>query len=91
MSRLPSARGAKAAKTPAGKKAGGTRGGGGGAGGRPGVYVQTPKSDIFVVMLGVALGAMVIGTLLMVLILNSYGFKTKVSAVTPPATGTALA
>ncbi|MDE2507028.1 MAG: hypothetical protein KGM43_07445 [Planctomycetota bacterium] len=90
MSRLPSARGAKAAKTPAGKKSGGTRGGGG-AGGRPGVYVQTPKSDIFVVMLGVALGAMVIGTLLMVLILNSYGFKTKVSAVTPTPTGVALA
>jgi len=36
-------------------------------------------------MLGVALGAMLLGCLLMILILNRYEFKTKVSALTPPA------
>ena len=56
---------------------------GGAAGARPaaqrGVYVQTPKSDIYVALLGVALGAMIIGCLLLVLVLNRYGFSTKVS------------
>jgi hypothetical protein len=42
---------------------------------RPGVLVQAPKSDIFVVMLGVALGAIVLGCLLMLLILWRYDFK----------------
>jgi hypothetical protein len=50
-----------------------------------GVYVQAPKSDIFVALLGVALGAMVLGCLLLVLVLNRYGFSTKVSAVTRPS------
>ena len=49
-----------------------------------GVFVQTPKSDIYVALLGIALGAMVLGCLLLVLILNRYGFKTKVSAPRPP-------
>ena len=53
--------------------------------GRPGVFVQTPKSDIYVAMLGVALGAMILGVLLMVLILQRYEFKVKVSALTPSA------
>jgi hypothetical protein len=57
-----------------------------------GVYVQAPKSDIFVALLGVALGAMVLGCLLLVLVLNRYGFSTKVSAVTPaPNPAVALA
>jgi hypothetical protein len=42
---------------------------------RPGVLVQAPKSDIFVAMLGVALGAIVLACLLMVLILWRYDFK----------------
>ena len=42
---------------------------------RPGVLVQAPKSDIFVVMLGVALGAILLGCLLMLLILWRYDFK----------------
>ena len=50
------------------------------AGGRPGVFVQTPKSDIYVALLGVALGAMVLGCLLLVLVLQRYEFKTKVSS-----------
>lgn len=71
MSRPRSARGASA----------------GGAGARPaaqrGVYVQTPKSDIYVALLGVSLGAMIIGSLLLVLVLNRYGFSTKVSDASP--------
>ena len=51
-----------------------------------GVYVQAPKSDIFVALLGVALGAMILGCLLLLLVLNRYEFKTTVSAVTPGQT-----
>ena len=58
--------------------------------GRPGVFVQAPRSDIYVALLGVALAAMIIGCLLLVLILNRYGFSTKVSALTPPATPAAV-
>ena len=58
--------------------------------GRPGVFVQTPKPDVYVAMLGVALGAMVLGCLLLVLILNRYEFKTKAASTTIPATATAL-
>jgi hypothetical protein len=54
-------------------------------GARPGVFVQTPQSDIYVALLGIALGAMVLGCLLLLLILNRYGFSTKVSAFTPAA------
>lgn len=46
-----------------------------------GVYVQSPKSDIYVALLGVALGAMLLGCLLLVLVLNRYEFKTKVSSL----------
>jgi hypothetical protein len=52
-------------------------------GGRPGVFVQAPKADIYVAMLGIALGAMFVGTILLVLILARYDFKTKVSSNTP--------
>ncbi|MDX2037003.1 MAG: hypothetical protein SFX72_10155 [Isosphaeraceae bacterium] len=47
--------------------------------GARGVYVATPKSDVYVVMLAVSLGAMLLGALLFVLILARYDFKTKVS------------
>lgn len=43
-------------------------------GGGRGVYVQQPKSDVFVVLLGVALGAMFLGCLFLALRLNSFGF-----------------
>lgn len=69
-------------------------GGGGGSrpAARPGVFVQTPKSDIYVTLLGIALGAMILGCILLVLILNAYEFKTKVSALTAPvSTSLALA
>jgi hypothetical protein len=36
-------------------------------------------------MLGVALGAMLLGVILMALIMRRYDFKTKVSALPPPA------
>ena len=65
--------GAKA--KPAGK------GGRAGAATQRGVYVQAPQSDIYVALLGVALGAMVLGCLLLILVLNNYGFSTKVGAL----------
>ena len=43
--------------------------------GRPGVYVATPQSDIYVTLLGVALGSMLISILLLVLRLSQYEFK----------------
>ena len=60
--------------------------------GRPGVFVQAPRSDVYVALLGVALGAMIVGCILLVLILQRYDFKTKVSAMmpaTPAATAAA--
>jgi hypothetical protein len=72
LSRLRSSRGAKAA-APATKS--GARATVAAAGRRPGVLVQAPKSDIFVAMLGVALGAIVLACLLMLLILWRYDFK----------------
>lgn len=71
MSRLRS-RGAKAA-APTTKS--GARATVAAAGRRPGVLVQAPKSDIFVAMLGVAVGAIVLACLLMLLILWRYDFK----------------
>ena len=59
------------------------------SGGPRGVYVQSPKSDIFVALLGVAVGAMLLGVILLILVLNRYGFSTKVSAVAP-ATSSAV-
>jgi hypothetical protein len=45
--------------------------------------VQAPKSDIFVVMLAIALGAIILGCLLMTIQLAGYGFSTTVSMITP--------
>jgi hypothetical protein len=58
-------------------------------GGRPGVFVQTPKSDIYVTMLGIALGAMFLGSILLVLILARYDFKVKAAAL--PASAATVA
>ncbi len=69
MSRLRSSRGSSpAAKTarPAAAAA---------AGRRPGVFVQAPKSDIFVAMLGLALGAILLACVLILMILLRYEFK----------------
>jgi hypothetical protein len=52
---------------------------------RPGVFVQAPKSDIYVALLGISLGAILLATLLMTLLFSQYSFSTKVSAnSTPP-------
>ncbi len=75
MSRLPSSRGSSAAASS--RSAPAAR--------RPGVLVQSPKSDIYVALLGVALGAILIGCLLMAILFGRYGFSTKVSAATSPA------
>jgi hypothetical protein len=49
------------------------------------VFVQSPKSDIYVALLGISLGAILLATLLMVLLFSQYSFSTKVSAnATPP-------
>ena len=53
--------------------------------------IQSPKSDIFVVMLGIALGAIILGCLLMTIVLSRYSFSTKVSAVAAPTQAGALA
>jgi hypothetical protein len=53
--------------------------------------VQSPKSDIFVVMLGIALGAIVLGCLLMLIMFSRYSFSTKVSTLSQPSQVTAIA
>jgi hypothetical protein len=53
--------------------------------------VQSPKSDIFVVMLGIALGAVVLGCILMLIKFSGYGFSTKVSALSQPPQVTSIA
>ena len=75
MSRPRSGRGSTGSRAAARPAAGGTRG----------VYVQAPKSDIYVALLGVALGAMIIGCVLLLLVLNRYNFQVNVSAVVPTA------
>jgi hypothetical protein len=55
------------------------------------VLVQSPKSDIYVALLGVALGAIVIGCLLMAILFGKYGFSTKVSTTTAPPQLSAVA
>ena len=80
MSRLRSTRSAGAAAGASAARTAAARG--------PRVAVAVPKSDIFVVMLGIALGAIILGTLLMVGVLWRHGFSISVSSlrqVGPPA------
>jgi len=67
LSRLRSSRGFSPAASTAHPAAAASR--------RPGVFVQAPKSDIFVAMLSVALGAILLACLLMLIILWRYDFK----------------
>ena len=53
--------------------------------GRPGVFVQTPRSDVYVTMLGVALGAMILGCILLLLIWKRYDFQKTVSSLDAPS------
>ena len=77
MSRLKSVRGAKtakkgssssrasvAARTPGGRQ----------------VMVASAKSDVYVALLGVALGAILLGCIFLALVMNKYGFSTKAAA-----------
>lgn len=47
---------------------------------RRGVYVQAPKSDIYVVLLGISLGAMALAALLLFLVFGRYDLKTTPTA-----------
>jgi len=53
--------------------------------GRPGIYLQTPKSDIFVTMLAIALGAIFLGCMMLVIVMGRYGFSIKAASLTPNA------
>jgi hypothetical protein len=54
--------------------------------------VPSARSDVYVSLLGVALAAILIGTLLMALVMNRYEFKTSPTGLlTAPAVPTALA
>jgi hypothetical protein len=84
LSRLPSSRGSSASASSG-------RSSSAAAPRRPGVLVQSPKSDIYVVLLGISLGAIVISCILMIIMLGRYNFSTKVSANAPPAAAVAIA
>lgn len=86
MSRLKSAPGAKPAK--AAKPARPARSSAA-AGGARGVYVQSPKSDIYVVLLGIAFGAILLGCLLLLVIMYGYNFQLKPTAFLTPDAGKA--
>ena len=58
---------------------------------RPGVFVQTPKSDIYVALLGISLGAMLLGCILLALVLSRYDFSIKVSRRAESTAAEALA
>lgn len=53
--------------------------------GARGVYVQAPKSDIYVILLAISLGAILIGCLLLGLVMNRYDFKTKPTSMNVPS------
>ncbi|MHB1562194.1 MAG: hypothetical protein ACYC61_32505 [Isosphaeraceae bacterium] len=81
MSRLPSTRGSSSGA--AGRAAAAQR--------RPGVLVQSAKSDIYVAMLGVSLAAILIATILMTVLFASYGWSTKISQANATPAVTRLA
>jgi len=58
---------------------------------RPGVFVQAPKSDIYVALLGISLAAILLATLLMVVLFSQYSFSTKVSAASKAQDTTRIA
>jgi hypothetical protein len=85
MSRLKSAPGAKGKAKPgkpakAGARTARTAAPGGAA---RGVYVQSPKSDIYVVMLGIALGAILLGCLLLLWLWYGYNMQIKPTVMNP--------
>jgi hypothetical protein len=83
MSRLASSRGSSAPAASSRSSAAAPR--------RPGVLVQSPKSDIYVVLLGISVGAIVISCILMLVLFGRYDFKTRVSSLPPAASAAAIA
>ncbi len=57
----------------------------------PASWCNRPKSDIYVVLLGISLGAILISCILMIVIFGRYDFSTKVSAIAPAAAAAAIA
>jgi hypothetical protein len=55
------------------------------------VLVQSPRSDIYVTMLGIALGAILIASVLMISLFSGYGFSTKLSLRSGPPQPAAVA
>jgi hypothetical protein len=84
LSRQRSGRAAKAAKP---TTRGAARAAAPAAAKRPrGVYVQAPRSDVYVVLLGISFGAIALACLFLFLVWNRYELKTKPTAsLTPPA------
>jgi len=58
---------------------------------RPGVLVFAPKSDIYVAILGISLGAIIVAVILMIILLGRYGFSTKVTVATVSSHASAIA
>lgn len=83
MSRQKSGRAAKAAATPRAARTK-TK-----AAARParGIYVQQAKSDIYVLLLSISLGAILLGSLLLLLVWGQYDYSTQATAITHPAPG----
>ncbi len=80
------------AKAPAKPAARAARGASASAAAGRGVFVQKPKNDIFVVMLGIALGSILLACLLLFLVWNRYDRNIKAAALAGPVQSlTALA
>ncbi len=79
MSRRKSAQPAKAGGGPPPRRAAKPAGRSTAGGGARGVFVQKPKSDVYVALLGVSLGAILLGMLFLGLVMARYDFKRKVS------------
>jgi hypothetical protein len=56
-----------------------------------GVYVQQPKSDVYVVLLGLSLFAVLLACLFLFLVFSKYDLKTKPTAMAVAQAATALA
>ena len=50
------------------------------------IMIQTPRSDVYVALLGVSLAAILIGSLLLVGVWGRYGYSTKAASLPHSAT-----
>ena len=84
MSRLPSSRSSSAASSGRSSPAAAAR--------APRRLGQSPKSDVYVAMLGIiAARAIIIACLLMTILFSKYSFSTKVSGLMAPSQAATLA